>query len=240
MRKILILIMVLVLLSSEVIAQNLATETTQVMNNIQLIISAVRQLESLYNEQAMIQNQIIQLQSVATYQNQWSGVNSNTSSITGLINQGISLSNQAESLLNQMQQAANNLVTNGTSSQETRQLGQGTMQIVQNSLNRVQQQRQQYQQEQDSVNQLLAKSNDAVGQTQAIQTLNQLVGQMILQMQMMRDLLGEQISLQSAAINQQNQEKQDEANSSDQIYQVISNGQSSFSFPQNWSINGTN
>ncbi len=240
MRKFLILMMVLVFLSSEVIAQNLATETTQVLNNIQLILSAVRQLESLYNEQTMIQNQIVQLQSVATYQNQWSAVNSNTSSIIGLINQGISLSNQAESLLNQMQQAANNLVTNGTSSQETRQLGQGTMQIVQNSLNRVQQQRQQYRQEQDSVNQLLAKSNDAVGQTQAIQTLNQLVGQMILQMQMMRDLLGEQISLQSAAINEQNQEKQDQANASDQMYNAVDVGQSSFSFPENWSINGTN
>ena len=240
MRKILILIIVLVMFGAEVRAYDVATESTQIMNNIQLILSAVRQLESLYNEQTMIQNQIVQLQSVATYQNQWSGVNSNTSSITGLINQGISLSNQVESLLNQMQQAANGLTTNETASQETRQLGQGTMQIVQNSLNRVQQQRQQYQQEQDSVNQLLAKSNDAVGQTQAIQTLNQLVGQMILQMQMMRDLMGEQISLQSAAINEQNQEKQDQANASDQMYNAVGVGQSSFSFPQNWSTNGTN
>lgn len=234
MRKFGIVMIIIVVLATEAIAQNIATETTQVLNNIQLILTAARQLESLYNEQTMIQNQIVQLQSVATYQNQFSAINVNSGQISILINQGINNSNQTETLLNQMLQAANNLLKSGTTTQETIQLGQGTMQMVQSSLSAVQTQRQDYQQEQNTLNALLAKSNNAVGQTQAIQVLNQLVGQMILQEQLTRELLSQQINLQAATINEHNQEKQDQANSFNQTYNVVTNDQVSVTFNSDW------
>jgi len=201
---------------------------------IQLILTAARELESLSNQQTQIQNQIVGLQAVANYQNQFGAINANSGQISILINTGINNSNQMETLLNQMQQAAQALLSSGTTTQETIQLGQGTMQIVQNSLTAVQTQRQDYQQEQAIVNSLLDKSNNAVGQTQALQTLNQLVAQLIQQQQLTRELLNQQITLQAASINQHNQEKQDQANSLNTTYNATTNDQPSVTFNSTW------
>ena len=50
-------------------AQDIATEHTQILNNIELITENLRQLQSLYNQIEMIKNQVEELKSVATYQN---------------------------------------------------------------------------------------------------------------------------------------------------------------------------
>jgi conjugal transfer/entry exclusion protein len=234
MKKISILIILLIVGLSEVMAYDFATESTQILNNIQLIITAARELQSLSNQQVQIQNQIVGLQAVANYQNQFGAINANSGQISILINLGINNSNQTEALLTQMQQAATNILNSGTTSQETIQLAQGTMQIVQNAQSAVQTQRQDYQLEQNNVNALLAKSNSAVGQTQAIQTLNQLVGQMIQQQQLTRELINQLINLQTAQINQDTQDKQDGANLVNQIYQPVPAGQSSFSYNSSW------
>lgn len=204
---------------------------------IQLIVQAGRELQSLLNEQQMIQNQ---LQQLANYKNQFGDVNSNLIQINLSINAGIQDSNQAETLLNQMQQTAQGLGTNVNASQETQQLGQNTMQIIQNSLNTVQKQRSNYQTEQASLNSLMNKNNSAVGETQALQTIGQLEGQMIQEQQETRELLNELITEMAALVNQRNQEQQDEANAANQLYQPIPAGTSSFSFPQDWSTNSTN
>ena len=234
MKKIAIVMILLVVCVTEVLAYDLATESTQVINMIQLILTAARELESLSNQQTQIQNQIVGLQAVANYQNQFGAINANSGQISILINTGINNSNQMETLLNQMQQAAQALLNSGTTTQETIQLGQGTMQIVQNSLTAVQTQRQDYQQEQAIVNSLLDKSNNAVGQTQALQTLNQLVAQLIQQQQLTRELLSQQITLQAASINQHNQEKQDQANSLNTTYNATTNDQPSVTFNSTW------
>src|ERR1039457_7059595 len=88
MRKIGVLLLIIVVITTEAIAQNIATETTQVLNNIQLILTAARELESLNNQQTQIQNQIVGLQAVANYQNQFSAVNANSGQISILINAG--------------------------------------------------------------------------------------------------------------------------------------------------------
>ena len=74
----------------------------------------------------------------------------------------------------------------------------------------------------------MSKNNQSIGQTQALQTLNELTAQTIPQMQLTRELLSEQISMQAAMINKENQEKQDMANKMDQIIHPIDNGNSSF------------
>ena len=204
---------------------------------IQLIVQAGRELQSLLNEQQMIQNQ---LQQLANYKNQFGDVNSNLIQINLSINAGIQDSNQAETLLNQMQQTAQGLGTNVNASQETQQLGQNTMQIIQNSLNTVQKQRSNYQTEQASLSTLMNKNNSAVGETQALQTIGQLEGQMIQEQQETRELLNELITEMAALVNQRNQEQQDEANAANQLYQPIPAGTSSFNFPQDWSTNSTN
>jgi P-type conjugative transfer protein TrbJ len=228
MKLILWIIMMLSIISSSVRAQDLATEHTQLLNNIELITENLRQLQSLENQIEMIKNQVEELKSVATYQNEFSGTDSLRDTLTNLINEGTSLSDQTQSILTSMQQEENNLTANGTMADQENSLGQGTMNIVQNALNRVKEQRESYQQEMNAVNTLMAKNNQSVGQTQALQTLNELTAQIIPQMQLTRELLSEQISIQAAMINKEDQDKQDMINKMDQIIHPIDNGSSSF------------
>jgi P-type conjugative transfer protein TrbJ len=209
-------------------AQDVATEHTQILNNIELITENIRQLQSVYNEIEMIKNQVEGLKSIATYQDKFTDTDSLRETLTGLVGQGISLSDQTEGILSNMQQEANKLTFDGTMADQENLLGQGTMNIVQNALDRVKEQRQSYQQEMSAINDLMAKNNGSVGQTQALQTLNQLIAQTIPQMQLTRELLSEQISLQAAMINRENQEKEDMTSKMDQIIHPIENTSSSF------------
>lgn len=226
--KIILWIWMLIIFPGALWSQDVATEHTQILNNIELITENIRQLQSVYNEIEMIKNQVEELKSVATYQNGFSDTDSLRITISNLINQGIVLSNQTQSLITNMQQEANNMMTNGTMGSQEKALGQGTMNIVQNALDRVQQQRQSYQEEMNAVNILMAKNNQSIGQTQALQTLNELTAQTVPQMQLTRELLSEQISMQAAMMNKENQEKQDMNNKIDQIVHPIDNGTSSF------------
>ena len=96
MKKLAIVMILLVVCVTEVLAYDLATESTQVLNMIQLILTAARELESLSNQQTQIQNQIVGLQAVANYQNQFGAINANSGQISILINTGINNSNQME------------------------------------------------------------------------------------------------------------------------------------------------
>src|SRR5208283_1059251 len=111
----------------------------------------------------------------------------------------------------------------GTMIDREASLDQSTMNILQNSLNRVAQERQNYQQETDAVNALLAKNDQAVGQTQALQTSNQLAAQTIQQMQSTRELLSENITVQATIAMREIQERQDMVNSLNQMTQAFDN-----------------
>ena len=109
MKKFAIVLILIIVCLAEVWAYDIATESTQVLNMIQLILTAARELESLNNQQTQIQNQITGLQAVANYKDQFSAIDANSGQISILINLGINNSNQTEALLNQMQQAATNI-----------------------------------------------------------------------------------------------------------------------------------
>jgi P-type conjugative transfer protein TrbJ len=212
-------VMILIIFSSVVKAQDIATEHTQLLNNIELITENLRQLQSLENQIEMIKNQVEELKSVATYQNNFSDIDALRNNLTNITSQGTSLSNQTQGILSQMQQEINNLPANGTMTDRENSIDQSTMNILQKSLNRVTQERQNYQQETDAVNALLAKSEQAVGQTQALQTSNELAAQSIQQMQSTRELLSENIIVQATATMREIQEKQDMVNTMNQILQ---------------------
>ena len=103
-----------VIFSSRASAQDVATEHTQLLNNIELITENLRQLQSLYNEAEMIKNQVEELNSVATYQNNLSGIDTLRNELTDITNQGTTLSNQTQGILTGMQQLENNVTANGT------------------------------------------------------------------------------------------------------------------------------
>ncbi len=220
--------MIFVISSSAVRAQDVATEHTQLLNNIELITENLRQLQSLENQIAMIKNQVEELKSVANYQNNFTDVDALRSNLTNITNQGTALSNQTRSTLIQMQQELNTLPVDGNMMDRQDSLDQGTLNIVQNTLNRVMQLRQSYQQVINSVNALMDKNDQAVGQTQALQTSNQLAAQSIAQTQSTQELLSEQISIQAAMMSKQLREEQDEDNKMKQIFNAQDDGSSIF------------
>jgi len=210
-------------------AQDIATEHTQLLNNIELITENLRQLQSLENQIEMIKNQVEELKSVANYQNNFNDVDDLRNQLTSITSQGTALSGQTQSILTNIQQEVGNLPANGTMAGRENAIDQNTMTILQNSLNRVTQERQNYQQETTAVNALIAKSEQAVGQTQALQTSNELAAQTIAQMQSTRELLSENIIAQTAATMREIQERQDMMNTMNQIIGVNDNSETTAS-----------
>ena len=217
-----------ILLPTAVMAQDVATEHTQLLNNIELITENLRQLQSLENQIEMIKNQVQELNSVATYQNNFSDVDGLRNQLTNITNQGAALSIQTQNLLTQIQQEMNSMPVNGTMTDQEESADQQALTILQNALNRVQQLRQSYSQQISSVNALMDKNNQAVGQTQALQTSNELAAQNIAQTQSTQELLSEQITMQAAMMSKQLQEEQNEDNKIKQIFNAEDDGSSIF------------
>jgi P-type conjugative transfer protein TrbJ len=227
MRLLLCVSVIFVVSSSAVMAQDVATEHTQLLNNIELITENLRQLQSLENQIEMIKNQVEELKSVANYQNNFTDVDAMRNQLTNITGQGTSLSNQTQGILIQMRQEINNLSANGTMADRESSLDQSTMNILQNSLNRVTQERQNYKQETDAVNALMAKNDQAVGQTQALQTSNEIAAQTIAQMQSTRELLSENITVQAVATMREIQERKDMIDTMNQMIQPSDNSEGS-------------
>ncbi len=221
--RVLVCLVIVVLMPMTIKAQDVATEHTQLLNNIELITENIRQLQSLYNQIEMIRNQVEELKSVANYQNNFNDVDNLRDNLSNVTSQGAALSTQTQGLLNQMQQQIANLPTNGSMTERESSIDQSTVNILQNALNRVTQERQNYGQETDAVNSLMAKNNQAIGQTQALQTSNEMAAQTIAQMQSTRELLSENIIVQAAATMREIQERQDMINTMDQMTQGIDN-----------------
>src|ERR1700690_3384705 len=77
---------ILSLLPLKAIAQDAATEHTQILNNIELITENLRQLQSLENQIEMIKNQVEGLKSIATYRNDFSETDSLRNQLTDITN----------------------------------------------------------------------------------------------------------------------------------------------------------
>lgn len=224
-------IVLLTILTSKAVAYNLATESTQILNNIELITENIRQLQSIENQIVMIKNQIEELKSVANYQNNFSDVDALRNQLTNITNQGTALSDRTQALLTGMEQQLINLPANTDMTDQDETTIQGAMAIVQNALNRVKQLRQSYPQVISSVNALMDKNNQSVGQTQALQTANELAAQNIAQTQTTHELLSEQISVLGAMLKKQFAQETQEDEQMKQIFNVNEN--SAITAPEN-------
>jgi len=228
MKLFLWIIVALTIFPVDVRAQDIATEHTQLLNNIELITENLRQLQSLENQILMIKNQVEELKSVANYQNNFSDTDALRNNLTNITNQGTALSNQTQTIMAQMQQEITNLPASGSMIDQQESLDQGALNIIQNTLNRAAQLRASYAQVVNSVNALMGKNDQAVGQTQALQTSNQLAAQSIAQTQTTQELLSEQISMQAAMMSKQLQDEQEENNKMKQIFNAQDDGSSIF------------
>src|SRR5262249_4414066 len=152
-----ILLAVFMIFPELVMAQDVATEHTQILNNIELITENLRQLQSLYNQIEMIKNQVEGLKSVATYRNNFGGIDALRNNLSGITSQGTALSGQTQAILAQMQQEISGLPSNGTMTDRENAIDQSTMSILQNAVNRVTQERENYRRETDAIDALMAK-----------------------------------------------------------------------------------
>ncbi|MDE2026998.1 MAG: hypothetical protein KGJ11_00475 [Candidatus Omnitrophica bacterium] len=228
--KILLMTLLLLFDLNVVYGYDFATEHTQILNNIELVVNAERQLQSLLNQAQMIENQILQLKSVATYQNVWVDVDANRSTLFNLVNQGYTISTQIQDQLTQMQQQTQALLNSGTMSDQQTQIGVNLLGVIQITLGRVSQSRQIYQNQENALQDLMQKNNQAIGQTQALQVLNQISAQNVSQMQSTQEAINNLTQLQAAQMQADYQEKKAESDRINQIIHPVNNTSSSFDF----------
>jgi type IV secretion system protein TrbJ len=231
MKVVLIILVPFMVFVSHSMAQDVATEHTQILNNVELIINGERQLQSLLNEAQMIENQIEQLKSIATepvtIMVQLDGMRAQ---LFDLVNQGISLSGQIANQLNDMKLEAEDIASRPHFDDRINLVVQGSDSVINATISRIGQSRQSYQIQETELQGLLAKSNAAVGQTQALQVLNQVAAQNVTQMQATQEAINNLATLQAAKMTQDNQKEEAEETMLNQEIHPIVNGTSSFDF----------
>jgi len=216
---------------SRSMAQDYATEHTQILNNVELIVNAERQLQSLLNQAQMIENQIEQLKSIATEPVtvlvQLDGMRAQ---LFDLINEGINLSGQIQNQLDQMKQEAQDIATRPNFDDRINVVVQGSDSVIQATLDRIGKSRQSYQAQETELQGLVAKSQSAVGQTQTLQVLNQVAAANVTQMQATQEALHDIATLQATKMTQDNQKEEAEETVLNQEIHPAVNQTSSFDF----------
>ncbi|MBF0511411.1 MAG: hypothetical protein HQL13_03685 [Candidatus Omnitrophica bacterium] len=223
--KIIACLLIIVISSSNSFAVDFATEHTQILNNIELITENIRQLQSLYNQIEMIKNQVEGLKAVANYKDNFNDIDALRNNLSSIISQGTNLSYQTQGLLSQIEAQVNSLPANSTMTDREVVIDQKTLEILQNAVNRVNQERGNYEKETNALNALMVRSNQAQGQTQALQTSNEIAAQSIAQMQSTRELLSENIIVQAVTTMREIQERRDMVNTMNQIVQNNDNSE---------------
>lgn len=200
-----------VILSASVQSFDFATEHTQILNNLELITENMRQLQGLYNQLTMIKNQVEELKAVANYKNSLGAIDALRNELTDITRQGEVLSKETDGILAQLGPWQNNPPHNESVwSSHHEAINRPLWQIVQNTVGRVKQIRQLYAGQIASANLLMALNNQAVGQTQALQTSNELSAQNLVQTQSTQELLSEQTLLKASLMAAQLQKEKED------------------------------
>ncbi|OYV46352.1 MAG: hypothetical protein B7X12_05405 [Halothiobacillus sp. 20-53-49] len=158
-----------------------ATEPTQIMNNIELVASNVKEAEQISNQLTQIANQIQAYQNMVTntlnIPNQiWQNADGLLQQLVGVVNQGQALAFSATNI--------NSLFLNAANLQSN-----------------------EFTSEQGALNAIEAQSQSAQGRMQAIQAGNQIAMAQVQQMRKMRALQMAQMQAQAAYMDAQTQQK---------------------------------
>jgi len=227
-------IMILIIGTPNTQAIDFATEHTQILNNVELVINAERQLQSLLNEAQMIENQIEQLKSIATepvtIMVQLDGMRAQ---LFDLVNQGITLSGQIANQLQDMKNEAEDIASRPNFDDRLNLVVQGSDTVINATIDRIGKSRQSYQIQENELQGLLAQSRSAVGQTQTLQVLNQISAQNATQMQATQEAINNLATLQATKMTQDNQKEEAEETMLNQEIHPVVNGTSSFDFGSN-------
>ena len=180
-----------------------ATEWTQIMNNIQLLMQTKNQIDGLYNDAVMIRNQVESLKSIASYKGNWNDINQMLLQIESIRQRNEAVWNDVQGAYNRAKELYPDIAKQNDYGQAVAVLNAPVLAAADGAVQITTDQQARMAQEQDAVRSLLQKSDDAVGETQALQTMNQLMAQLIRQMQELRALNEWQLAQKSAEAKKQ-------------------------------------
>lgn len=171
-----------------------ATEFTQLANNIQLVISVQKQVEMIYNQAQMIQNQLKSLEKYA--HGDWGDVMSVIRDLERVVRQGEALSYTIQNIEADFKRRFPGYAAPVDYVASYRGWSATTLETIQNSLVAAGMQRSDFESESSLLKRLNAMSDNAAGQTQAIQAGNQIANQSVVQMMLLRKLMMDNLTAQ--------------------------------------------
>ncbi|MFH0754234.1 MAG: hypothetical protein V2A70_06690 [Candidatus Omnitrophota bacterium] len=180
-----------------------ATEWTQIMNNLELILQNYNTIKGLYNDAIMIKNQVEGLKSVASYNGNWGDLDHILLQIESIKNRNQAVFNDVQGMYNRTKAQYPELAKLNDYGRAVNSLNGPIIASADGAIQVTADQKMRMDKEQEAVRSLLQKSDEAVGETQAIQTMNQLMAQLIKQMQELRALNEWQLAQKSAEAKKQ-------------------------------------
>lgn len=206
----------------------LATEFTQVLNHVELVIQVSQTARMLVNQIQMISNQIEFLKSIATNPNGiWDNIVPLLAQLHNVVQQGQALSYNLQNISQVFQTTFPGYVPPQNFINEYQQWTQGTLDSIRGSLMAAGLQSNQLSTESSTLTSLKSLSNGAIGQTQAIQAGNMISHEMINQMQKLRQLQMSQMQAQSAYMaHQVNLDSSTQAAIDEYIHEITPTGNS--------------
>ena len=201
--RVFILVVFLAVTATPCFAVTWATEWTQILNNMQLLQQTRNQIEGLYNDAAMIRNQVESLKSIASYRGSWGDIDQVLLQIESIRQQNEAVWNNVQGVYNRTKGLYPEIARRNDYGQALQTLNDPVVAAADGAIAVTADQKARMLKEDEAVRGLLQKSDDAVGQTQALQTMNQLMAQLITQMQELRALNAWQLAQKSAEVKKQ-------------------------------------
>ena len=184
-----------------------ATEWTQVLNNLELALQNINTVKGLYNDAIMIKNQVESLKSIASYKGDWQNIDSILAQIESARQRAEAVYNQVQGTYQRAREMYPELKKSGTEGQVLDSVNDMATSATEGAMEAADIQKKAMDQERAAVQGMLQKSDDAQGQTQAIQATNKLIAELIAQMQQLRELTNYQIAQTNAMIKKNDYEK---------------------------------
>lgn len=192
-----------------------ATEPTQIMNNIELVATNIKEAEQISNQLTQIANQIQAYKNMVTntlnVPNQiWQNADGLLQQLVGVVNQGQALAFSATNINSLFQQKYPGYTPPQDFGAAYQNINETTLDSVRGALNAANIQSQDFSTEQGALNAIEAQSQSAQGRMQAIQAGNQIAMAQVQQMRKLRALQMAQMQAQSAYISGITQQKADD------------------------------
>ncbi len=197
----------------------LATEGTQLLNQIQLVISVQKQVEMIYQQAQMIQNQLKSLEKYS--HGEWTDVMSVVRDLERVVRTGQSLSYTVQNIEAEFKRRFPGYQAPVDYVQSYQDWSGTTLETIQNSLVAAGMQRNNFESESALLKKLNSLSDNAAGQTQAIQAGNQIANQSVVQMMLLRKLMMDNLQAQvSYMAYEVNKESADHAVASNMFKEI--------------------